>query len=86
MARAKPIADEDPDAQENTMPDLSRQRRNYRFNRRMLYKMKKLLETNYWASETEVLEASVDLLYEMMIKGEIPESFDITVDKSEEEK
>jgi hypothetical protein len=86
MARAKPIADEEPDTQENNMPDLSRQRRNYRFNRRMLYKMKKLLETNYWASETEVLEASVDLLYEMMIKGEIPESFDITVDKSEEEK
>lgn len=86
MAKAKPVATDDADdTQESIMVDLSKQRRNYRFTRRMLYKMKKLLETNYWQNETELLEASVDLIYEMMIKGELPENFEITIKEPKKE-
>jgi hypothetical protein len=87
MAKAKPLADEETDdTQDNPMVDTTKQRRNYRFTRRMLYKMKKLLETNYWQNETELLESSVDLIYEMLLKGELPEGFEITVKDVTEEK
>lgn len=48
-------------------------RKGYRFTRRMIFKMKKLLETGLFDNETEILETSVDILYEKMIEGKLKE-------------
>jgi hypothetical protein len=74
------------DTQDAIMVETGKVRRNYRLNRRLLYKMKKLLETNCWDSETELIESAVDLLYEMLLKNQLPEGFEITLKEAGEDK